>query len=538
MKIRFTLLFSAMIACQFMVAQVHITEADPATWSTEVLRPYLNQTVIFDFPMVVSSISGSKMVIGPWRRFQPENQGELGSALYMQTVHINNNLLELSGVTGTHRTGEHIYNLKVKVGSKPNEVTWISGTREGNSRAELQSLNLRRAVGIKDDCDSCLLVCGFNVENYFVTHLGSQYLGANSYAEHQHQRAKVHAALVKINADIYGLCELEQGDAAIKEIVDDLNKEFPKRDFQFFSKPSSGNNQKSDFIYDANLVEPIRTPEKTDVEVADRKKMVAFRHKKTGEKFIYSINHFKAMNTGEEYRREKESRAVIDLYNKYRQKSYIRDNDLLLMGDLNSYAKASPILIFTDHGFIDLHRAFHADSSYSYVYGGQAAYIDHAICSEPLFRQVTGMTAYHINSDEPSSNSYKNDGDYTMFRSSDHDPVVVGLRLDSTLSQVFDPYMSSAEFSADSVNFYYISTTEEPHMYFDIYTIDGHQIAPPTNVEFQSESGDSHTHCYSIAEGNPNLPEELRQFLPLPSGIYIIRFFFNGEIKAYKLIVR
>jgi hypothetical protein len=77
---------------------------------------------------------------------------------------------------------------------------------------------------------------------------------------------------------------------------------------------------------------------------------------------------------------------------------------------------------------VDLHRYFHADSSYSYVYYGEAGYLDHALCDTSLLPQVTGMTPFHINSDEQDKYSYTS-SDTTMFRCSDHDPVVVGLRL-------------------------------------------------------------------------------------------------------------
>lgn len=90
-----------------------------------------------------------------------------------------------------------------------------------------------------------------------------------------------------------------------------------------------------------------------------------------------------------------------------------------------------------EKGLIDLHRAFHADSSYSYMFSGLASYIDHAITNETMYRQVTGMAGYHINSDEDDRYNYQKSSDLSMFRCSDHDPVLVGLKLDSTL--VYDP---------------------------------------------------------------------------------------------------
>ena len=46
-----------------------------------------------------------------------------------------------------------------------------------------------------------------------------------------------------------------------------------------------------------------------------------------------------------------------------------------------------------------------------------------------MLPQVTGMTAYHINSDESDDYTYDKQDDGTMFRYSDHDPVLVGLNL-------------------------------------------------------------------------------------------------------------
>lgn len=536
MKTRFTLLICAMMACQLSVAQVPDTIRDvtPATWSTDLLRPYIGKTVYFDMPMVISTVNYSTLIVAPWRKYEPENQGVIGSDEYANAGNINANLLTLTGVSGSHRRGERVYGLTAYV-SSANTITWKSGTWKGNTRNELQNTNIREMVGIPADCDSCIVVCAFNLENYFVVNMGS--LGASSKSEHQKQRKKIQAALQKINADVYGFCELEKGDAAIKEIADDLNKAFPSRNYVYLPDGAAKTTQKSDFLYDANKFEFVRM-DKTNVEVSDRKKMICLRQIQTREKFIFSINHFKAMNTGDEYRREKEAKAVINLYNQFRQKPDVRDNDVLFMGDMNAYGRSKPIMHFLNSGFLDLHTEFHADSSYSYFYNNSVSYIDQALCSESIFRQVTGMSAFHINSDEDDAYNYERSSDATMFRSSDHDPVIVGLRLDSTLSMIYDPYLSDETFSPDSVTFYYTDPTGHPHMLFDIYSVDGHQIVKPTAIKFQGEIGETRTYYYSVAESNENLPEELRQFLPLPSGVYIIRFYYNGIVKAHKLIVR
>lgn len=500
-----------------MFAQVHITIGDVDVWSTQQLASYVGQTVVFDDPLVVCSNASSTLTIAPKRMFVPENQGEAGSHAYQSAMHVNNSCaMSLSGVSGYHRCGEKIIGLTAKVNSTTS-LTWQSGTWQGNDRAAMDTMHIRQLVNIPDDDSTSLLICSFNLENYFVEHLGKQYLGPNSYEDHQIQRAKISKALKKINADIFGLVELEQGDAAIGEIVSDLNKNLPCRNYQYFSGDASGTSQKSDYVYDANVVEPIGKPAEINTELQYRKKMICFREKATGEKFIFSINHFKAMNTGDEYRRVNEARAVVNFYNTYHMNNNIRDNDILVMGDLNSYGQTAPIFVFTDNGFLDLHIAFHADSSYSYMYGGKASYIDHALTNPTLRAQVTGMSAYHINSDEDDYYTYDKSGDKSMFRCSDHDPVLVGLKLDSTRTYDSSPTVNSMEILTGESATMTISNAHhsDQKSYYAIYSISG----------------------MPMIQGEILDPQE-QVAISLPAGVYIVYIYANGEVYQRKIIVR
>ena len=507
MKTRFRVLLIALLLCITAIGQTHITIDNPSTWSGEALRPYIGQAVIFDVPIVVCNNQNGSYIVSPFRRFNPESHGYPESEDYKSTVRVNSQcMFSISGINNYHRCGEKIIGLKARVNST-SSLTFLDGKWSGNTRADLEA-------GIPDLGDYRLLVCGFNVENYFMT-WGS--MGADSYAEHQAQRAKVHKALKRINADIYGLVELQLGDEAITEIVNDLNNALPDRNYAFFHDSETGTSQKVDFVYDKNTVEPINTPAESDEETQNRKKMICFREKETGEKFIYSINHFKSMNTGDEERRIKEARAVVSLYNNYRKNNHIREKDVLFMGDMNCYAFTKPIKIFIENGMIDLHRAFHGDSSYSYMYGGMASYIDHAISNGTMFRQVTGMSGFHINSDEDDKYNYQRSSDETMFRCSDHDPVLVGLKLDSTLVYDPTPQINTEDiFSGNSRRMVIQNAfTEGQPSFYAIYTINGWLV----------ERNKITSPLYEVE-------------LPDPAGVYIVTVYYDGQIYQRKMIVR
>jgi len=118
-----------------------------------------------------------------------------------------------------------------------------------------------------------------------------------------------------------------------------------------------------------------------------------------------------------------------------------------VIGDLNAYAMEDPIVALEGAGYTDLIEAFLGTDAYSYVFAGQAGYLDHALSNPSLTAQVANATVWHINADEPQALDYNDDlqdpGEgldsinpvylYSPlpFRSSDHDPILVHLDLAS-----------------------------------------------------------------------------------------------------------
>ena len=113
--------------------------------------------------------------------------------------------------------------------------------------------------------------------------------------------------------------------------------------------------------------------------------------------------------------------------------------DVLIIGDLNAYARETPITTVERAGYTNLKDRFMGAETYSYVFFGQSGYLSHALASSSLTAQVTDLVVWHINADEPRVLDY-NEEDKSPeqlvdlyhadpYRSSDHDPVLIGLEL-------------------------------------------------------------------------------------------------------------
>ena len=115
------------------------------------------------------------------------------------------------------------------------------------------------------------------------------------------------------------------------------------------------------------------------------------------------------------------------------------DPDAMIIGDLNSYRMESPITALREAGFSDLLAEFEGPDAYTYVFMGASGYLDHAQATASFREQVVDAAPWHINTDEPTALDYntnfKTANHVTSlyapdpYRSSDHDPVMVGLDL-------------------------------------------------------------------------------------------------------------
>jgi uncharacterized protein len=98
-----------------------------------------------------------------------------------------------------------------------------------------------------------------------------------------------------------------------------------------------------------------------------------------------------------------------------------------------------PVVALEDAGFVNMIAEEIGPEAYSFVFDGQSGYLDHALASPSLVSQISGVTEWHINADEPTvldyNTNFKTANQIEEFyapdayRSSDHDPVLIGLDL-------------------------------------------------------------------------------------------------------------
>jgi predicted extracellular nuclease len=306
-------------------------------------------------------------------------------------------------------------------------------------------------------------VASFNVLNFFTTidNGSNGARGADSAAEFTRQRDKIVAAMVGLDADIVGLIEVENnGTTAVNNLVTAINAALPDANdhYTVVSDPANGYGTdaiKVTIIYRPAVVTPVGASLSDSDPIFDRRPVAqTFQQASNGAIFTVVINHFKSkgcdgstgLNTDQgdgqscwNEKRKQQATALLNFINGTVIPA-AGDNDVLVIGDLNSYAMEDPISLLTGGGYTNLIASFIGDgtTAYSYTFDGQSGYLDHALGSSSLVSQVTGVAEWHINADEPIARDYNQEFNQpylyqaNAYRSSDHDPVVIGLHANAS----------------------------------------------------------------------------------------------------------
>ena len=299
-----------------------------------------------------------------------------------------------------------------------------------------------------------LRVASFNVLNYFTTLTSddSRARGADTPEEFQRQQAKIVAAMTALDADVFGLMEIENNGTAVDDLVAALNARAGEGAYATVKTGKVGSDAIFQaFVYKPTTVEPVGSTETLSFgSTGNRPSLLqTFRHKDSGELINVSVNHLKSkgsacksdpdMGDGQGNCNQTRTKAAEDLV------SWLQDDPTgqgaartVIIGDLNSYDHEDPVKTLVEGGYADMEKKFTGEQAYSYVFDGMSGYLDHALANQAAETSIVDARAWHINADEADifdyDMTYKKTAEQELYspdpyRSSDHDPVVVSLQL-------------------------------------------------------------------------------------------------------------
>ena len=341
--------------------------------------------------------------------------------------------------------------------------SWRLQPSDGTAAGTFEPQNSRPSA--PDAVGGDVTVGAFNVLNYFLTLADDGGRGAETAEDFEKQAAKIVTAIEALDADVTTLMEIEDTartgygdggpDQAVADLVSRLNEAagFDKWSYSPFPTELLGVGRdviRNAIIYQNDVVQPVGDPVGlVDEDVwFNAREPIAQTFVKDGDTFTVIGNHFKSKgnstppqsgNDNEDIGdgqgafngdRTRQAASLADFAAGLQQST--GDDDVLVMGDLNAYTQEDPMHVLYDAGFDDLGSMFD-EERYSYVFDSLSGSLDHAMSSAAMTPKVTDVAHWNINSVE--SFAYQYDGDPALyapnpFRSSDHDPLVLGIDLE------------------------------------------------------------------------------------------------------------
>ena len=324
----------------------------------------------------------------------------------------------------------------------------------------------------------------FNVLNYFST-TGDELIGCSYFTDRtgdpvtvnrgcdargaaeeedlQRQQAKIVTAINALDADVVGLQEIENSaafgknrDQALSDLTDALNAAAGAGTWTFvrspLAVPANEDVIRTAFIYKRSTVKPIGESVILDDQVAfinAREPLAqAFRLATAGggSEFIAIVNHFQSNGSGSGLgdvdardgqgasngSRVRQAVSLVDFAESLKVSTGIER--VLLGGDFNAYLKEDPIDVLIEAGYVDLGSTTGEET---YSFDGAIGSLDHVFANAEAAASVTDVDIWNINSVESIALEYSRyNYNATLFyapdafRSSDHDPILVGLAID------------------------------------------------------------------------------------------------------------
>ncbi|GAA1699415.1 hypothetical protein GCM10009808_16270 [Microbacterium sediminicola] len=276
------------------------------------------------------------------------------------------------------------------------------------------------------------------------------------------QQAKIVSAINALGAEVVSLEEIENSvtfgqdrDAALATLVDALNAALGSEEWAYVPSPAAEDLPaveaqdviRTAFIYKPAAVTPIGdSVVLTDSDAfSNARQPLAQAFAPAGEEaaqFVAIVNHFKSKSSsgasgdnadsgqgaynGD---RTRQAEALVAFADEVAADA--GTESVFLLGDFNAYSEEDPIHVLEEAGYTDLGAL---TGEYSYSFSGQSGSLDHVLASAAALETVTGQDIWNINSGEAIALEYSRYNynltdfyDESAYRSSDHDPLVIGI---------------------------------------------------------------------------------------------------------------
>ncbi len=342
-----------------------------------------------------------------------------------------------------------------------------------NKNAQLVSSNPRPEMPAPSQVNE-IRVASYNLYNYFNGDgQGGGFptaRGAKTLVEFQRQRAKTIAALSAMNADVFALLEMENDGDQSGSAIQDLIAGLKQQGLHYRAVSSGQQRLGTDDIAVAMIYKPENIQLQGAAAILDSSVDAEFLDKlnrpslaqsfklnsssesdKAGLEFTLVVNHFKSKGSSCEHVGDKDlddgqgncngtrTRAAAALARWIESKpTASQSSNTLLVGDFNAYSKEDPIRALEQAGFAK--PKVEGGAAFSYVFKGLSGSLDHVLVSEALLANIDREQIWSINADEAKVLDYKlgfktlkqqrDLYDTSPFRSSDHDPVWVDIKID------------------------------------------------------------------------------------------------------------
>ncbi len=340
------------------------------SWSsTEVPEPFESMRVSFAKPLTVNDNFNlgrfGSLTLGSDRHFIPTNVVAPGAdAAEVAAMNALDRVQDLTGILSYSFSEWRIHPLQ------------DPGFEASNPRTSAPELS-----GAGN-----MVVTSFNVLNFFNGDGGGfpTARGADDAEELSRQSAKLVSAILATNADVVGLMEIENDGysdiSAIADLTDRLGANWSYVDPGL---PQLGTDAIAvGFVYRNDRVTTVgeaATIASAPFDDLNRQPLAqTFRPLGTNDGVTIAVNHLKSKGCGSADGAEADQGDGQGCWNPTRTQAAMaltswlaseptgaEESDLLIIGDLNAYAKEDPITAVTNAGFTDLIAQYEGEQAYS-----------------------------------------------------------------------------------------------------------------------------------------------------------------------------